>query len=280
MQEYLFRTPLGAAMDRLGGTVALMLGSVAGFMLLWGVRLSALTAGLALGVMLLTLRERRRKQRLRRREAALRRRIGGELKMEQWLLMQPRRAHLEAALLLSQEYDLSLEKADEDGAVCTMEKTGEKLVIFCAQMHVKEKLSVRDIAACQRICLREKAARGVLCGAGLVSAEGKAQAQILPPLVIMPLERMIALAGAVWPATDAQLVELGKRKQQHRLGKTFWQGIMAKERERKYLLYGLLLCGLYLLTGLWVYLFPGCVCLLLLSMCRTGLFAEKNSPTL
>lgn len=274
------RTPLGAAMDRFFGTVILLFGSVAAFILLWGFRLSALTAGVALGVMLLSLRERRRKHHLHRREAALRRRIGGELKMEQWLLMQPRRAHLEAALLLSQEEELSLERAEEDGAVCTLERTGEKLVIFCAQMHEKESLSVRDMTAYQRVCLREKAARGVLCGAGAVSAEGKAQSAMQPPLVIVPRECMIALAGAAWPATDAQLIELGKRKHQHRQGKAVWQSVLSREREGKYLFYGLLLCGLYLLTGLLSYLIPGCVCLLLLALCRTGVFAESKRKIL
>lgn len=280
MQEYLTRTPLGAAMDRLGGSVFLLFGSIAGFVLLWGLRISSLLAGLALGLMLLTLRERTRKHRLHRREAALRRRIGGELKMEQWLLMQPRRAHLEAALLLSQAQPLALEKAEEDGAVCTIEKTGERVMIFCAQMHGKEKLSVRDVAAFQRACLREKAERGVLCGVGGVTVEGKEQMAIAPRLLAVGYERMIALAGAAWPATDEQLIELGKRKHQGRRGKAFWQGVMAREREKQYLLYGLLLCGLYLLTGLFAYLLPGMACLMLMALCRTGIFSEQERDVL
>lgn len=275
MQEYLLKTRLSAAMDYLGGTVLMILGSVAGFVLLWGFRLSALIAGIALGVMLLTLREQGRKNRLCRKEAALRRRIGGEMKMEQWLLMQPRRAHLEAALLLSQESALALERAEEDGAVCTLEKTGEKILIFCAQMHETEKATVRDVAAYQRICLREKAARGILCGAGAINAEGRTQAEMHPPLQLISREKMILLAGKMWPATDAQLVELGKRKHR-RKGKSIWQGMMDGERARPYLYYGLLLCGLYLFTGQILYLAPGMICLTLMALCRTGRLAAKG----
>ena len=280
MQEYLTRTQLGAAMDYLGSSVVLLLGSVAGFVMLWGLRLSSLLAGLALGVMLLTLRVRTRKNRLHRREAALRRRIGGEMKLEQWLLMHPRRAHLEAALLLSQAQPLTLEKAEEDGAVCTIDKTGERVMVFCAQMHGKEKLSVREAAAYQRACLREKAARGVLCGVGGLSAEARAQTELSPKLAVVGYERMIALAGAAWPATDAQLIELGKRKHQHRRGRAFWREVMAGERERQYLLYGLLLCGLYLFSGLFAYLVPGLACLMLMALCRTGRFTEKDRKIL
>lgn len=279
MQEYLTRTPLGAALDRLCGTVLLLFGGICVFVLLWGLRLSALVAGIALGVMLLTVREQGRKNRLHRRESALRRRIGGEMKLEQWLLMQPRRAHLEAALLLSQECALTLERAEEDGAVCTLEKKGEKIVIFCTQMHEKEKVTLRDAAQYQRICLREKAERGVLCGVGEVSAQIRRQAEMHPPLQLISREKMISLAGKMWPATDEQLVELGKRRQRRR-GKAIWQNMMTSQRERPYLFYGLLLCMLYLLTGMISYLLPALVCMVLLALCRTGRFAPESGEIL
>lgn len=271
MQEYLTRTRLSEKMDHLGGTVLIMSGSILMFVLLWGMRISALLAGGALGCMLLILRERGRRQRVHRREKLLRARLGGEMKMEQWLLMQPRRAHVEAALLMS----LNIERAEDWGAVCWT-KNQEKRVVFCAQMHRREQLSVRDIAACQRICLRERVDTGVLCGVGTLSQEAKAQALLPPVIKTVGYERMIALAGAAWPATDEQLVALGKRKHQGQMESVLTHTILSPERDRKYLLYGLLLCLLYLFSGLLAYLLPGCMCLVLMALCRTGRFAAKN----
>lgn len=271
MQEYLTRTRLSEKMDHLGGTVLILICSVLLFVLLWGMRVSALTAGGALGALLLALRERGRRQRVHRREKLLRARIGGEMKMEQWLLMPPRRAHFEAALLLS----LSIERAEDWGAVCQTQ-TDAKLLVFCAQMHRTEKLSVRDIAAYQRVCLREKVDKGVICGVGGLTQEARTQLLLSPRIRTVGYDQMIALAGEAWPATDEQLVALGKRKHQGQIEKALAHTVLSPERDRKYLLYGLLLCMLYLLSGLQAYLWPGCICLMLMALCRTGRFGEKE----
>lgn len=271
MQEYLTRTRLSEKMDHLGTTLFLVAGSMLLFVLLWGLRLSALAAGGALGLMLIVLRERGRRQRVHRREKLLRARIGGEMKMEQWLLMQPRRAHFEAALLLS----LSPERAEDWGVVCRGQNQ-EKTVVFCAQMHRQEKLSVRDIAAWQRICLREKAEGGIVCGVGSMTQEAKAQAALSPEIKTLCYEHMIALSGAAWPATDEQLIALGKRKHQGQIEKALAHTVLSPGRDRKYLLYGLLLCLLYVMSGLKAYLWPGCMCLILMALCRTGIFAREK----
>lgn len=269
MQEYLTRTRLGAAMDHIGGTAILLIGSLLLFALLWGVRISALLAGMALFVLCLILRESTRKKRLMQREKELRSRIGGELKLEQWVVMQPRRAHFEAALLLSQIREIAIERSADEGALCRIKETGEILLVACAQLHAGEKLCARDVAALQRACLREKAVRGVLCGAGAVSAEGKAQADMPPCVTLIGREQMIVLAGAACPATDEQLVELGKRKKQHPHGAKWRKTALQPERAKRYLLYGLLLCFLYILLGSFIYLVSGGLCLVLMALCRT-----------
>ena len=263
-------------MDRVGAVAMILGGSIAGFILLWGVRLSAFAAGSALGVMLLILRSRTRSDRLHRREQALRRRLGGEIKMEQWLVMQPRRAHYEAACLLSQMQKIALERVEDWGAVGTIKKTNERAVVFCAQCGRGGKLSGEDIAFYQRICRKARADRGVICGAGGVDASAEMQAEIPPRMTVISREKMMHLAGNAWPATDEQLVALGKRRQQGRLDRTFLYAVLTPERDRKYLLYGLLLCGLYVLSGLRAYLWPGCVCLLLMALCRSGRFGPKS----
>lgn len=273
MQEYLSRTRLGAVMDHLGGTLAMLGVSMAFFILLWGVRLSAITAGAALFVMLMMLRERLRKKRLKRREAALRRRIGGELKMEKWLVAMPERAHFEAALLLAQCYPLTVEKTGENGAQCRLQSDGEKLLIACAQMPAGEKLSVQRVAAFQRQCVRCGAARGVLCAVGEMVGEARKQAEMPPRIVTISREKMIALSGEICPATDEQLIALGRRKHQGNIEKAFVRTALSPFRDRQYLLYGLLLTGMYLLTGAFLYLLPGCFCLVCMALCRA--LAEK-----
>jgi len=280
MQEYLSRTRLGAAMDRVGGAALLLVLNLMFFVLLWGVRLSALLAGIAAFVLSMILRERTRKRRFAHKERQLRRRVGGEMKMEQWLVTQPRRAHFEAALLLSQAYSMTLEHAGEEGALCTLQRTGEAVLIACAQLHPGEKLTARDIAAFQRACLKEKAERGALCGAGGVTAEGRSQAKNPPRITLIGRERMIALAGAASPATDEQLVALGKRKKYHPEGERLRHTVFQPERASRYLFYGLMLCYLYFLFGSWFYLWPGCACLAFMALCRTGVVCKNVQETL
>ena len=274
------RTRLGAAMDHIGGTAVLLLGSLLLFMLLWGVRISALLAGLALFVLCLILRERTRKKRLIQREKQLRSRIGGELKLEQWVIMQPRRAHVEAALLLSQVEKVELERSVDEGALCKLKDTGERLLVACVQLCGGEKLLARDVAALQRACLREQAVRCVFCGAGAVTAEGKAQADMQPRVTLISRDQMIALAGAACPATDEQLIELGKRKRRHLQGTKWRQLALQPERARRYLFYGLLLCFLYFLLGSIAYLVPGCLCLVLMALCRAGCNCKTSQKLL
>jgi len=280
MQEYLTRTRLGAAIDRVGSTLLIFFAGVGAFFLLWGIRPISALAGSALGVMLLVLRESTRKQRLRRRENALRRRIGGELKLEQWLLTPPKQAHFEAALLLSQAYALSPETAKDEGTVCTYRDTGEKLMIFCGQIHPKEEFTVGAVAALQRICIRENVSRGIVCGIGRVSPEARQQALLSPSIRMIDRSKMIALAGAAWPATDQQLIRLGRRKHQGNMEKALLRTALSPVRDRNYLTYGMLLCILYLVFGLRACLIPGCVCLLLMTLCRIAGCRRMQDDTL
>ncbi|MBQ7519222.1 MAG: hypothetical protein IJU12_02805, partial [Clostridia bacterium] len=50
------------------------------------------------------------------------------------------------------------------------------------------------------------------------------------------------------------------------------------QRAEKYLLYGLLLLGLYIFTGLAYYSVPGLVCLTLMTLCRISAAHRKKSP--
>ena len=68
MQDYLQRTRLAGRMDEAGSTLALLTGSVVFFLLLWGVRITAVLAGIAAFALLMLLRARTRDRRLQNRE--------------------------------------------------------------------------------------------------------------------------------------------------------------------------------------------------------------------
>lgn len=277
MQEYLQKTRLGAMADRWGGILLMLLGSVLFFLLLWGMRLTAIVAGAAAFAMLLILRRKTRQSRLMRREKLLRARIGGELKMEEWLLAPPRRAHFEAALLLSGVHaNLTLNRAGEEGVLCAMD--GETLLIACARRHAESELSADDVAAFQRACLKSKASRGALCAVGKTSSFAREQAALPPRITLIGRARMIALAGAACPATDAQLVALGRRKREKKPLRELLRAVLDRRRAPKYLLYGLLLLCMYILTGAKYYPIPGCLCVMLMAVCR--LHAEKTDDEL
>lgn len=275
MQDYLQRTRLAGRMDEAGGTLALLAGSVVFFLLLWGVRITALLAGLAAFALLMLLRARTRDRRLQSRENRLRRQIGGEMKLEAWVLMPPRRAHFEAALLVTQTLNGQMLRALDTGVLCAVQ--GKQALLACAQLPAGEKLTACDIAEFQRSCLSEGAEAGVLCGAEGLSDAARRQAALHPRVHTLSRTRMIALAGAAFPATDAQLVALGKRKRAPGHAMAALRRMLEPHRARQYLLYGLMLCGLYIITGQRFYPLPGCACLLLMALCR-ALPAQEREP--
>lgn len=279
MEQYLRKTRLGTAVDAFGGHFALFFCCILAFVLLWGMRLSALMAGCAAFAMTVLVRARTHTRRLERREERLRRRLGGEMQLEAWITKPPRQAHREAALLLSTVYPLTVERTLETGAICMLHE--ERLLIVCAQLPVGEKASARDIAALQRVCTRHCLTRAVLCGAEGWTEKAQRQAEHTPKVTLLERERMIVLAGAVWPASDAQLVELGRRKRAQRQTGAWRERVLDVRRAENYLLYGLMLVGLYLLTGQAVYPLPGIVSLMLMAACRVhGVRRQEKIPAL
>lgn len=268
MQEYLQKTRLSAVMDRLGGTALLFAGSMLLFVMLWGLHLTAIAAGIATFGLCMMMGRRTRAHRLQVREERLRQRIGGEMKLEAWTVEQPRRAHFETALLLSTVYPLTLLRTYAEGVACEM--NGEQLLIICAQAHASDQATARDVAAIQRLCGRKKAARAVLCGMSGQTAEAQQQAEISPQVRFISREQMISLAGAAWPATDRDLVALGKRKRARHRPMQWRRRMLDARRAPNYLMYGLLLLGMYLITGHAVYPLPGLACLLLMALCRVA----------
>ena len=266
MQQYLRRGRLSALMDGLGLRAALALAAVGWFVYLWGLTVPALLAGGALAVMGEMALTRGRRQRVARREAALRRRLGGEMMLEEMLLAPRKQAHFQAALLLGLRYPLTMERVTEEGMLCL--SGGERLLISCVALPEACEAGQGAVADIQRACRYHGAARGVACVTGRVSEKTVAwAAQGVVPVRIIRRETLAALAGQAHPATDAELVELGKRKKRLAPG-GLMQTALRREKAKTYMLYGLGLTLLYVVTGLWYYPVPGLACLVLSVVCR------------
>lgn len=261
MQEYLQKTRLSSWTDALGEGAAALFFSVGLFVFLWGARLPALAAGLALFCMLLCLSRAGRRRRLGRREASLRRRIGGEMALERLLLRPPEQAHFEAALLLTAPCRLEMVRLTPGGVLCR--RDGQPVLVAYLQRHPSEHVTAGDMAALQRACLQENASRALCCAPAPLTREAARQALLQPNVETVEKEQLISLFGQAMPATDGQLAAL-KRRRAAEMGRGRWRLAFVPEKAAGYMRYGFVMLGLYLFTGLAYYAVPG-VCLMTLA---------------
>ncbi|MCH5286096.1 MAG: hypothetical protein J1E43_01625 [Christensenellaceae bacterium] len=271
MEQYLRKNRFGTWMDDLGLRVLIQLLALGWFVWLWGLALPSVTAGMALGVMGQMALTLYRRCTVVRRERALRYRLGGEMMLEDMLLAPARQAHFQAALLLGERYPLTMLRVTDDGMLCRYRD--ETLLIACLRMPPECELSVGDLAACQRACREQGASRGVVCPLGKVTPKIAARAeQGRVPLRVIRRETLLDLAGQCSPATDEQLIELGRRRRRPAASGGWLNSLLRRDKAARYMLYGTALMLLYVLTGSPMYPGPGAVCLTLgvFSRCGTG----------
>lgn len=266
MERYLRRTPLGGLMDRLGLRLLAFMLSTVFFVLLWGARPLSFLAGAALGILLLLLIKEGEKKRLKSREKKLRSVLGGELTLEKLLLAAPKKAHFETVMILSSAYQMTLLRTLDEGVLCEIK--GENVLIALLQKHPSERCGAQDVLAFQRTVRAYKAIRGVLCLACKADENARAQSQRTPPVTLFSKESFARLAGGMNPATDEQLVELGRRRRERAPGYVLLRRILSRDRAPRYALYGSLLLLLYVLTNLPYYPAPGIALVLLAAFSR------------
>ncbi|MBE5770002.1 MAG: hypothetical protein E7336_01370 [Clostridiales bacterium] len=274
MQEYLHKTRLSEKMDTLGFHLLALLLSLGFFLLLWGLRLSALSAGFSLYILILLLRRKTRDGRLIRKEKKLRARIGGELALERLLLSPADQAHFEIAMLISLQKPLQLLRSGNEGMLCSQDE--EKFFIVFAQLPLSSSLGAEKVLSVQRAAKARGAARALLCAPCKISPEARTQAAGEIPVSFMERDEMIALFGAANPATDGQLVQLGKRRKNHPPARKWLRLIFDPRRAPRYALYSGLLLSMYLLTRLPYYIAPGLICAFLAAFCRCFSKGEKS----
>ena len=275
MERYLRRNHLSEVLDGAGLCLLFYLLAVMWFAWLWGLNLASLLAGAALGTLLWTARRQWRRRTVSRREKVLRSRLGAELMLEAMLLAEPREAHFRAALLLAEKWPVTMLTVKEEGVICRQGK--ETLLVQCLRIPPQAELGMGDMLAAQRAVRRVKADRAVLCVLGRVTAKMAARAEeALVPLRLIRREVLLGLAAQVSPATDEQLIELGRRKRRPPGQGSLVSLIFRRDKARRYHLYGLLMLLLYVLTGARLYAVPGMVCLTMAVMCRTRRNAEET----
>ncbi|MGN1367671.1 MAG: hypothetical protein ACI4WX_02305 [Aristaeellaceae bacterium] len=275
MERYLRRNRLSEMLDGFGMCALLYLLGWAWFIWLWGLNTASLLAGAALGTLLWTARSQWRKRTVDRREKVLRSRLGAELMLESMLLAAPKEAHFRAGLLLAEQWPVTMESVTSEGVICR--QGTESLLIQCVRIPADGELSAGDLIAAQRAVRQSKADRGVLCVLGKVPAKIAARAeQALVPLRIIRRETLLSIAGRCAPATDAQLVELGKRKRRPGVQGSITRLVFRRDKARRYHLYGQMMLILYLLTGARLYAVPGMVCLTMAVLSRTGRSTEDK----
>lgn len=276
MHKYQPKAPLAEAADKLLRAFLAALAGTAWFVYLWGMRLTALTAGVAMGGLIWLAVRQLGKKRMLRREAQMRQMIGGELALSRLMMLSPRHAAFQAALWLLPKAEIRMEKALPWGVLGTW-KGGRVLVRLIAQ-HESLPINVQQVIKAVRDAHDLEVDRCLLCVTAPVSREAAAYAEDLEmPIRIVTREELVALAGASEPATDEQLHRMAEGRR-HK-GRS-WQGwlaeILSPKRAKRYLWYGIGLAVLAVLTGQWVYPMPSAVCLCLYAGCKIRNWRSKE----
>ena len=266
MEQYLRHNRLSETLDALGMAALLYILAAGWFIWLWGLTLPSLLAGAALGTLFSLARSQWRRRTVHRREKALRSRLGGEMLLETMLLAEAKEAHFHAAVLLAEKWPIRMVSVKEEGVLCR--QGDETLLIQCLRMPADGELSVGDLLAAQRAVKRLQADKAVLCVLGKASPKVAAHAEeAAVPLRIIRRETLLTLAGQYAPATDEQLIELGKRRKPPAAGPML-RLIFRRDKARRYHLYGLGMLIIYVLTDSRLYAVPGMACLTMAVMCR------------
>lgn len=274
MEQYLRRNRLSEIMDGIGALALIYGAALMWFVWLWGLGAPSLLAGAALGLLGQMARAQWRRRSLVRRERAMRCRLGAELMLEEMLLSEPREAHFRAALLLAEKWPIAMETVKEEGVICRQGE--ETLLVMCMRMPPEGETSAGDLAAAQRAVKKCRADRGVICALGRTQPKILAQAEQTPvPLRIVRRETLMELAGRMSPATDEQLVALGKRRRKPADRGGVLMLIFRRDKARRYFTYGLTMTLLYVLTGVRVYAVPGMTCLAMSVLCMVGRGGEE-----
>jgi len=257
------KSRLGSVLDRLATRLLALALCFLWFYRLWGMAAPALLAGGALCALLwrtLALWQRRA---LARKEAMLRAHIGGTLALERLLTVQPVEAARQAADWLASLYDLDVLGDAADGVLLRYGQ--ETLYLLCLQGHPQQHTDAGAVLAAGRarslVSQADRADRCVLCATGAFTQEALDTADSLePPVRLIDGDTLRKLAGRLSPATDGQLVAMGRRQRKPFAWASLRQTMFSPQKTRRYAAYGTGLLAFFILTGQVHYLIPSGLC--------------------
>lgn len=260
-------TQLAGRIDRLGLYLLTFLLCFGWFYALFGLVWPALAAGFGLSVLAVRTFQLGEKRTLARREAALRRRIGGEMAVDSLLLQSQENAASNAASWLTQALPLT-DFAPRGGGVLARHETG-LVYISCVQKHASGTAGCDDVLARVRDARREDADICIVCSTCAFKQDAVMLAEEMTPKTrLLGRDGLIGMAGLSAPATDEQLRTLGKRRRREFRRELITARLLNPDKKRRYALYGLGLSALYLFTRQVIYVIPAVVCLVLFAFCR------------
>ena len=275
MNRYKPQTPLAALSDRLLRVMVTCGAGISWFVILWGLSLPALTAGVALGGLIWLCARQFGKRMTAKKEHQMRRIIGGELALRQLLTLPPRHAAFQAALWITPRFPIEMHKA-LNWAVSGMLE-GQSVWVRLIAQHDSVPINVQQLVECAREIREHRMERCILCLTAPASKEAlEYAAEHEPPMLIVSRTELIDLAGLCAPATDDDLRRLGEKKQSRRSAQEWLAVILDASRARRYFWYGIGLSALALATGAKNYAVPAGICLLLYAGCKLYAISRRH----
>ena len=257
------RNRAATALDRLSLRLVLLVGCIAYFAVLWRAPRESLIAGSALFVLALLALALLEKRTLRRRDRMLRERIGGEIALEDLLLMPSAQASAAICTLLAQA--LGAQAIRENA----LSYAGEGWLVRCAQCPGGASASEGDVLAAHRARQEAGLARCILaCTGGFTPAAVRAAEWVDPPVRLIPGPRLAALFGRLHPATDEEIARHASRRRTPFSFARIRALALSPAKLRRYLLCAFLLLLFSLNTGSMLCMASSLLALLLAILCR------------
>ena len=277
MQKYRPKKPLAALADKILRLLITCGAGVGWFVFLWGLNFASLTAGIALGGLLWLCARQFGKRSTQKREMQMRRIIGGELALERLLLFSPKQAGFQTSLWISKRFSLVMNQAVDWGVTGMLD--GQPTLIRLIAQHQSIPVNVQQMICAAREMHQYGMKCCIICSTSTLTKEALSfAAQFEPPMQIISRDELIQFAGLHSPATDEDLLKLGRKKRRRRTPKEWAAVILAPNRARRYFWYGIGLSILALLTGQFFYPLPAAACMLLFVLCKYRSFRQRAQP--
>lgn len=250
-------------LDRLALRIALLALCVAYFYALWRRPRESLMAGSGLFALVLLSLALVEKRTLSRRDRMLRERIGGEIALEDLLLMPGARACETVCALLCKALCAQQLSAN------VLRYEGEGWLVRCAQCPGGASASEGDVLSAHRARVESGQAHCVLASTGgFTPAAMRAAEWVDPPVRLIPGPKLGALFGRLHPATDEEIALHARRRRTPFSFARIRALALSPVKLRRYLLCAFLLLLFYLSTGSMLCLASCLLAYLLALMCH------------